>query len=374
MVLIPFVNLESHKVEPFKNKFNKSLIKKYESLLKNNTNFNKKKYYNLLVTLETLEMKERVKLIKNALLLGFENHSYKELIKELDVMVQGLTGFEVWPISQIVEDHGINFDKDLNITFRLIEKITTNFTAEFLIRPFLIKYPEYTFEKIYKWSESQNEHLRRLASEGTRPNLPWGQKLPMIKDFLPKNIEILNKLKFDDSLYVRKSVANHLNDISRIDEALFFRTIKAWKRDKISPQIIKQALRTKLKEGSREALEILEIKDHKNIEISELKINPKKIELGNNLEIFFKLKNKAKKEEKALIHFNLYFLKNNKKHSLKSFKIKEVKIKGLEQIEISKSFPIKKVTTRKYYSGVQFFELQINSTKSEKIKFQLNCP
>ena len=133
--------------------------------------------------------------------------------------------------------------------------MTKRFSSEYAIRDFINHEPKKTYEYFNKWIHDDNHHVRRLVSEGSRPMLPWATRLDDYDRHLKKNIKILNYLKDDSSEYVRRSVANHLNDITKFDSSLVIKTISKWNLKKKNLQrIASHALRTLIKDGKKDAL------------------------------------------------------------------------------------------------------------------------
>lgn len=212
-----------------------------------------------------LELKDRVELIGDLLhqliakdfkknwkilqqILGDENEEEVGMFKK---------GYWVMPIAKLVEKYGL---EDFELSMEAIEEITKRNTGEYTIRPFIEKNPQKTMQRMELWSKNKNKHVRRLASEGCRPRLPWAPKLSIfIQDPRPI-LPILENLKSDPSKYVQKSVANNLNDILKDNYDIGIKVIKNWSHpNSTSPQkwIIKHALRNQLKQENQEAIEII---------------------------------------------------------------------------------------------------------------------
>lgn len=158
-------------------------------------------------------------------------------------------GYWLMPIAFFVEKYGID---DFETSTNAIYQITQRSTGEYAVRPFLIRFPDRMISLMLKWSQSKNVHVRRLSSEGIRPRLPWARKLDQfIRD--PKPIlPILENLRQDESLFVKKSVANNLNDILKDNYDIGFNVLKKWSnfQNTNTQWIIKHALRNELKKGN----------------------------------------------------------------------------------------------------------------------------
>jgi 3-methyladenine DNA glycosylase AlkC len=231
-----------------------------------------------------------------------------------------------------------------------------------------------TLKKMYKWSEDNNYHVRRLASEGSRPRLPWSFKLDEVINNPHLTLPILENLKSDKEIYVQKSVANHLNDISKDHPKLILDIIKKWKGiSKQTDWIIKHGSRTLLKAGDEKVLKVFGTANAKDITISGFHLKNSKLRLGENLEFTFDITNTSSKAIALRIEFAIYFLKSNNTYTKKVFKISEKEIKGYDTINIQKVFSIKPITTRVYYTDIHKVSYIVNGKEGEIKTFSLNC-
>jgi len=159
------------------------------------------------------------------------------------------------PVAYFIEKYGLD---DFDTSINAISEITKRNTGEYAIRPFIRKYPKETIKVMNNWSTDKNVHIKRLSSEGIRPRLPWSQKLDEFIDDPAPIIPILENLKEDKSLFVKKSVANNLNDILKDNYDIGIRVIKIWCKTK-NPDtkwIIKHALRNEIKKENTEAIKL----------------------------------------------------------------------------------------------------------------------
>ena len=141
---------------------------------------------------------------------------------------------------------------------------------------------------MHDWSLDDNEHVRRLASEGSRPRLPWSFRLEQMQADPTLAAVILDNLKADDSLYVRKSVANHLNDITKDHPEWVLDLIEGWSLDnKHTAWIAKHALRSLIKQGNQRALAIIGAGGKPEVEIIDVKVEPAVIRLGEKITLSF---------------------------------------------------------------------------------------
>ena len=349
----------------FKHWFNEELVLRLSnSLKKAYPAFNAKKFNEVAKKLPAFEMKPRVHLIRDAMWAELPQDYLKALPLLLKSAELGnLKGFDLWPFTEFIQQHGLDHvEESLNALYVL----TSKFTAEFAVRPFLVKHPKKTFSTLKKWTADKNEHIRRWASEGTRPRLPWGMKLhASIVDPTP-GLEILEKIKFDDSLYVRKSIANHLNDIAKDHPDLVIETLKAWQKkvtakDKAKLDwITKQALRTLIKQGYPKALEVMGFGSKAEVKLGELKLNKKKFTEKDILTFELEMISKSAKAQTLAVDYIIHYQKAGNKLSPKVFKLKVLELKPKEAFILKKNHSLKPVTTRKHYAGLHKLEIQIN--------------
>jgi len=354
-------------MEAFKNRFDLAMIKRFALEIKrvdksfNEANFVRKAKKNL----KNLEMKERTRQIARVMDEVFQK-SYVENLKILEKT--NLSHFDSFPIFQYIEDFGIEFFDE---SLESMGNLTNRLSAEFAIRPYLIKDKKKVFKYLKKWAKSKDVHKRRLASEGIRPNLPWGMKVQSIHDDLKFNLQILSQLKDDPEVYVQKSVANHLNDFSHLNPKLLIDILKEWKKNETVQRswIIRHASRNLFKKGNHGALKLHGYDPKVKLDLNHFKLSQKKIREGDSIEVAFQLENKKNKEEKVLIDYIIYYLKSNGSYSQKVFRLKDTKILKNENLNLKKKISFKKVTTRKHYSGKHFIEIQVNSQRLVKKPF-----
>ena len=146
------------------------------------------------------------------------------------------------PIGTFIETYGLDY---FDLSMQAIEELTKRNTGEYAIRPYIRRYPEQAIARMHQWAQSENFHLRRLASEGLRPKLPWSSKLNTFIEHPQPVFEILNLLKEDEIMFVKKSVANHLTDYLKVNKAATLPLIKSWRlsNNKHTQWILKRATR-----------------------------------------------------------------------------------------------------------------------------------
>ncbi|TXC82005.1 DNA alkylation repair protein [Luteibaculum oceani] len=301
------------------------------------------------------EIAKNLFLVHNQSFRSFYQHTLP-LLQDAKRSSEKINGFFWDPFCMVVQLYGLD---DYSESFELMEILTQLFTAEFAVRPFIEKDPDQAFSKLLEYTKSDNEHLRRWASEGTRPRLPWGSNLTPVINNPNLTRPILENLKNDSSKYVQKSVANHLNDFSWTNPGFFYQIIEAWNRN--SPPentqwIIKHALRSEIKKGNAKALKLVGISSFPNR--VDLKL-PKKIYLGDSLEIICILHSKQHQTADYIADLELE-LPGKKQSRKKVFKGWSGKLQGNEKVVLKKVLPIKDNSVRKYYPGKYWVKILLN--------------
>lgn len=222
------------------------------------------------------------------------------------------------------------------------------------------------------WTKDPHYHVRRLASEGTRPTLPWAKKITI--DYTAP-LPILNALYSDPTRFVTRSVANHMNDISKVDPDLVIKTLKRWQKEgKQDPKeldfITKHSLRTLEKDGHPAALKLLGY-DSQAFTITDFTLHTPTVLVGEALEFSFNITSTSTTDQTLLVDYHLYFRKANGSLAPKTFKIAKTTIKPGETLSFKKRQPLRPMTTRTLYPGEHRMELQINGQVQPKVSFTL---
>ncbi len=338
--------------------------------------FNSKKFNLISQKLSDLELKARVRLIAQELKVFLPPQYTEALPIIIRVMERDkLKGFALWPFSEFIGAQGLNhFDESLNA----MEILTQKFTAEFCVRPFFLKNPTRVLKAFSKYSKSTNHHVRRWVSEGSRPMLPWGEKIPLFVSDPQLTIPLLESLKYDDELYVRKSVANHLNDYSKHHPLVVIETLKRWMKE--CPQdhventawITRHALRTLIKKGHPGALKLLGVNQKPLIEIKSFKLDQKKYCVGENINLSVTIRSQTNSKQKLVVDYIIHYMKANGSLSPKVYKWKTFEVKGKEVLPLKKRHSLKKISTLKFYPGAHKISLQINGSVCGTISWSLS--
>jgi 3-methyladenine DNA glycosylase AlkC len=282
-----------------------------------------------------------------------------------------LAGFAAWPIIDYIGEYGLDHPEK---SLEALKELTSMFSAEFAIRPFIINHFNLTFQTLEEWTADPDEHVRRLVSEGSRPRLPWGQQLPQfIQDPSPV-FQLLENLKDDPSEYVRRSVANNLNDISKDHPEQVIKTCKRWKRGagKNRDSIIKHATRSLVKSGHPEVFGLLGFTENPKLSFQSLEVSPAEIQLGESIEFSLKLQSTHSKPQSVVIDYAIHHVKANGKTAPKVFKFRTLEIGPGETVELKKKHAIKPITTRNYYPGTHSVEILVNGKAVGRTDFLLS--
>lgn len=328
--------------------------------------------------LDTLELKERVHHIIEAL----HQHLPQDFKKTAPILKKlrniwlakktqrASNGFTAWPVIDYVGVYGINHPE---LALPVLKALTPLFSAEFAIRPFLLNHFDITYQYLQAWCLDSDEHVRRLASEGSRPRLPWGPRLPFFCDDPTLILPLLAQLKNDPSDYVRRSVANNLNDISKDHPQVVVATCTAWQHQpsKETEWIIRHATRSLVKNGHPGVLNLLGYTASPSINLTGLRLDNHDIRLGETLTIDFTLTSTSKNEQRLVIDYAIHHIKANGKQSAKVFKLKSLTLPARQALSLQKKHPFQKITTRQYYSGTHTVEILVNGKSAGIVDFGL---
>ncbi len=252
-------------------------------------------------------------------------------------------------------------------------KFFTSFgSSEFAIREFLKKDIYKTLRVMNRWADDKSYHVRRLSSEGSRPRLPWSFKLDQIIKDPSLTRAILEKLKEDDELYVRKSVANHLNDISKDNTAYMLEVLKSWNGDHPHTKwIIKHASRNLIKQGNKESLDLFAFEKNIKVTVEQLSFKNTTVHLGENLQFSFDMVSQKKSPQKLAIDYVIHYARPSGVRAKKVFKLKELTLAPNQHIHIVKKQLLKDFTTRKHYKGLHLLEINVNGKTLGSKTFKL---
>lgn len=326
-----------------------------------------------------LELKERMAHITDCL----RQHLPDDYLVAVDILVKSLPpeldpdlkdddfgDFIFAPLSLFVALHGCT-EEYLDVSMEALKECTKRFSAEYAIRFFINEFPEQTMAFLANQVDDRHYHVRRWASEGTRPKLPWAQALTIeYREPLP----LLDALFFDNTRFVTRSVANHLNDISKLAPDLVVETLKRWQAsEKQDPKemafITKHSLRTLVKQGHAEALELLGFPSQPDVEIAELRTTTPEVKVGDAFE--FTLVLISNTTQNLMVDYVMEFATSGKRARTKVFKLKQIKAKADNSYTLAKKHKMKLMTTRRLDLGTHTITLQINGQTYDSLSFEL---
>lgn len=355
----------------FKHWFDEARYRRIAELLEGQSSkFDRRKFLALtIVGLEQRTLMERLRqtaLAYEAALPG----SFRDKLDVLRAIAPKVDhAFVAISIGDFVAREGLH---DAKHSLHALREITRYGSSEFAVRPFLQRDLTGTLAIMEAWAHDGDEHVRRLSSEGSRPRLPWGLRLTeLVKDPRP-TAPILKALQRDPSLYVRKSVANHLNDITKDHPRMVMDLVESW--DRSVPEtawIARHALRTLIKRGDTRALALMGARAGADVTVERFSVKPRRVKLGGRIEFETKIVSKSKRPQTLIVDYVVHYVKASGSAFPKVFKWKVVTLAPGESLVLSKRQQIRDFSTRRHHAGRHVVELQINGIRPARDHFQL---
>ena len=285
-------------------------------------------------------------------------------------VASGMAGFFYMPHCFFIAEHGLGH---LPESFAAQHALTQKFTCEFSIRPFLIHHPKPTLAQLRQWANDPNEHVRRLVSEGTRPRLPWAMRLPAFQANPQPVLDLLELLKDDPALYVRRSVANNLNDIGKDHPQVLVDVARRWQAGATPERdwVIRHALRWAVKQGQAGALDALGFGRRANVRIRKVAISPPNARIGEACTIAFELVNPVDQAQDLMVDFAIHYVKANGSTRAKVFKLKALTLPAGGVQAFHKRVSLQEMTTRRHFPGLHPVDLVVNGQATRIGSFQL---
>ncbi|MCP3973356.1 MAG: DNA alkylation repair protein [bacterium] len=313
----------------------------------------------LMAELPDLELKPRIEAIARRLRLGLPADWREALAVVVEVarVEPPIGGFAAWPLCTFVEVFGVD---DPDVSLPAMEHLTKRASCEFAIRPFLRDHWDAAYAQLMAFTEHADESVRRLPSEGTRPRLPWGMGIPRLKEDPTAGLALIERLRHDPSETVRRSVANHLNDIAKDHPEVVVKTLHRWNREAATdPKMVSHALRTLVKNGDTGALGVLGFTTEPEIEVEQFEVAPAAVEMGDRIELTAALRSTAAETQRLVIDFVIHHVNKSGATSPKVFKWTTLDLAAGETATLRKRRLIQQATTRTYRSGRHAVDLQI---------------
>jgi len=284
----------------------------------------------------------------------------------------GIAGWAIMPMADYV---GLYGQSHFNLSMSLLKTFTSRFSSEFGIRFFLLQQPKQTLAVLKQWTGDVDRHVRRLASEGSRPRLPWAMQLPaLIADPTPV-VELLELLKDDENAYVRRSVANHLNDIAKDHPSLVIDIAARWMQGagKARQALLRHACRTLIKQGDRRVLQLFGFHPPLLAPVS-LELQTPNVVLGSALQFSIIIRSNAAHEQALMVDYIIHHRRANGNTSPKVFKWRKLALQAKASRGFTKNHAIRPITTRVYYPGLHRLEVVVNGVSLATVGFQLLMP
>ncbi len=321
---------------------------------------------------EARELKERIRHTT----LGLGAQLPADYRAALDVLRRSVphmreTGFASMVLSDFVEVYGLD---DYEASIPALEEFTQIMSAEFAVRPFILRYPERMLAQMLAWTRHPSHHVRRLASEGCRPRLPWGIALPPLKADPSPILPILEALKLDQAEWVRRSVANNLNDIAKDNPGVVIDVLRRWNAEYPGPEIdwiTRQALRTLIKKGHPDALALVGVGTGAAVEVHDLRVEPDPVPPGGEVTFTFEIVSTGEETQDLVIDYIVHHMRANGEQTPKVFKLTRRSLAPGERLTLTRRHSFKPITTRRYYPGAHAIEIQVNGARLARRDFRL---
>ena len=336
--------------------------------------------------LQGLSLRERADLLRDALLSDLPG-SYGEFAGNIRAAAAGsedFTGWLIWPVTSAVAAKAVEADgaaidgavatdrAAFDDALALLAELTARLTSEFAIRTLLRHDLDRALGIAAGWTDSPDADVRRLASEGTRPYLPWSVRVPEIMARPGITVPLLEALYRDESEYVRRSVANHLNDLSRDHPGLVVETARRWLDDPAphTAALIRHALRTLIKRGNPEALGLLGFAPAA-VEITGPALDSTAVPFGGSVRFTAVIRNTGSEPARLAVDYIVHHCKANGALTGKTFKLTTATLAPGQALTLAREHSFRPITTRRYYPGPHAVTLQVNGMPSDRAEFEL---
>ncbi|MDQ0192494.1 hypothetical protein [Paenibacillus wynnii] len=312
---------------------------------------------------DELELKTRMRRITESLGTHLKL-PYAEALGVLFAIEEDCVGFPYLFFPDFVEVFG-QAEEDWGLSMKALERFTSKSSAEFAVRPFLLREPVKMMRQMEIWSKHPGEHVRRLASEGCRPRLPWGQALPMFKHDPAPVLPVLEQLKADTSLYVRKSVANNLNDIAKDHPEVVLEIARRWKG--VNPNtdwIVRHGCRTLIRKADPDIMSLFGYaasEESSPLTVgAAILVDPRVVQIGGSCTLKYELSIREGEPARVRIEYGIDFVKANGRTSRKLFLLSDKTVPGGTNLKGTRTHRWSDLTTRRHYAGEHKIGLLVN--------------
>ena len=326
----------------------------------------------VLPRLADLELKDRINLVADELATHLPP-DYPTALARVVVVARSddpvVEGFAAWPLCSFVERHGADHPDE---SLAAMPVLTRRMSCEFAVRPFLDRHLDLTREHLRRWVRSDDEAVRRLASEGTRPRLPWGPRVAALVDDPMIGLDLLEELRHDPSETVRRSVANHLNDVARADAGLVVEVVGRWAQDPdVDRAMVRHALRSLVKEGDPGALGVLGFTTEPAVRVESFTVSPTEIVLGDTITMDAIVVSTAPIDQRLVVDFAVHHVGADGSTRSKVFKWTTLDLPAETSAALTKRRRIATASTRRYHAGAHAVDLLVGGEVSATTQFDL---
>lgn len=325
--------------------------------------------------LPDLALRARADLLADALLEGLPGDyaGFASTIREASRR-GGISGWSVWPVTSAIARKALDdgHDEAFDDGLALLADLTGLLTSEFAIRGFLRHDLDRALERVLEWTISDAPDVRRLASEGTRPYLPWSVRVPEITQRSGITVPILDRLYRDESEYVRRSVANHLNDLSRESPGLVVATAARWlgEPDDNTARLVRHGLRTLVKRGHPGALSLLGFRSG-SLDVTGPTLESDAVAFGGSVRFTAVIRNAGDEPARLSIDYVVHHVRADASTTAKTFKLTTRTLEAGDSMALAREHSFRAITKRRYYPGLHAIELQVNGVLSGRVAFEL---
>ena len=325
----------------------------------------------VLADLERFELKDRVNLLADAIAAHLPPEYPAALAIVEQVAADGVGEWAAWPLCSFVERHGLDHPE---ASLRAMPTLTKAWSCEFAIRPYLADHLELSRVHLRRMTTHADERVRRLPSEGTRSLLPWGPRVQALLDDPQIGLELVTALRHDPSETVRRSVANHLNDLAKAHPDLVVDVLQRWTAEPqpVDGKMVRHALRTLVKRGHRPALALLGYTTEPLVAVDAFSCRPATVRLGEHIELDASLTSEADDDQLLVVDFVIHHVNASGATSPKVFKWSTVTIEPQATIHLTKRRLIQTASTRTYHAGTHRIDLQVAGSTMATTEFTLD--
>ncbi len=356
--------------EPLKNSFDRDMVERVaRSLARAHPRFDAKSFVSAATReFDRLELMDRARHVATAL----REHLPADYPAAVEAILGSLghdsspptsgsmDAFRFLPFGLFVAEHGLD-DAHFDASMKAQYEITKRFTSEFSIRAFLERHPERTLARFREWAKDPDPHVRRLVSEGSRPRLPWAGRLREFQKDPRPVLELLELLKDDECEYVRRSVANNLNDIGKDHPEVLIEVASRWLKSASAERaaLVRHALRFLIKQGHPGALKALGHGEKASVAVSG-KAAPARVRIGDKIRVNVDVTSRSRRPQSLSVDLAVGYVKADGSRRAKVFKISVIDLAPRQTVVLSKVLSFAQHTTRRHFPGRHPMDVVIN--------------